>query len=184
MSDDAPLQVARAASARRRAGELADSRHFAECARVAAVLERRYPHCRVIGEGKLRREERLRGSPIASASLSHDQRSRHSLHRPDLVIWPPVGQPGLPIAVEVELSLKAAKYLSRICRAWKRCQLVDCVLYLAAEVVERPLRRTIAAIDAGERVVVIPLDALDTVGLTTRKRRHPCRTPTSTASSS
>ncbi|MGN6373762.1 MAG: hypothetical protein ACTHM1_12385 [Solirubrobacteraceae bacterium] len=182
MSRDAPLQVSRAACAKRRAGELADSRHFAECARVAAVLERRYPHCRVIGEGELRREERLRGGPLASASLSHDQRTRHSLHRPDLVVWPPACQPGLPVAIEVELSPKAAKYLSRICRAWKRCQLVDCVLYVAAAAVERPLRRTIAAVDAGERVIVIPL--VEMVGRTTRQRRHPCRTPTSTASSS
>ena len=178
---DAPLQVSPPGAARRGEGELLDSRHFAECAHVTTVLERRYPHCRVIGESELRRQERIRGAPIASASLSHDQRRGHRLHRPDLVLLPPICQPGLPIAVEVELTLKANKYLSRICRAWKRCSLIDCVLYVASVEVERPLRRTIAAIDAGERVIVIPLEV---VGRTTRQRRHPCRTRTSTASSS
>jgi hypothetical protein len=138
----------------------ADSPHFAEIKRVAGVLERRYPDCRVIEEGQLRHEERIHGGPIASAMLSSDQGRGPTLHRPDLVIWPPAGEPGLPVAVEVELSLKTGKYLSRICRAWKRCPLVDCVLYVASSKVERPLRRTIAAADARERVLVIALDAL------------------------
>jgi hypothetical protein len=148
----------------RHAGRQLDDRHTAECERIAALLEARFPGCGVMREGELRRRERLEGAPLASATTNYGSRGRRRLHRPDLVLWPGEqsgGQSGgLPVAIEVELTLKTPRPLGAICRAWARCQEVAGVLYVAAPLVEPTLRRTIAAACAGERVWVLPLRAL------------------------
>jgi hypothetical protein len=133
--------------------------HAIVCAQAAAGLERCYPDHRLIGERELRRDERDLGRPLASARLGPAGCDANQVHRPDLVLWPSV--PGaLPVAVEVELTIKAPRRLAEICVAWARCRAVAGVLYVAPEDVERALERAIEKAHARERVVVVPLHAL------------------------
>jgi hypothetical protein len=134
--------------------------HLIECARVAAALERCYPDHRVLGERELRRDEREYGRALASARLARGLGGGPSLHRPDLVLWPERSGEALPVAVEVELTIKAPRRLLEICRAWARCRCVAGVLYLAPSEVERALARAIERAQAGERIAVVPLSAL------------------------
>jgi hypothetical protein len=146
----------------------ANALHLSTCARVAAHLAGAYPDCRVAGERQLRRDERARGLPLASACLRVGPDGCQMLHRPDLVLWPtgPGGTVGasssrLPVAVEVELTVKAPRRLLEICRAWARCRIVDGVIYLATPEVERALARALESVQAGAHVVVLPLSAID-----------------------
>ncbi len=137
-----------------------NSLHTIACANAAAALQRCYPEQRIVGERELRREERRCGAPVASVILRHIAGARPILHRPDLVLWPSAPGGESPIAVEVELTIKAPRRLEEICRAWARSRDVSGVLYLATPEVERPLRRAIGRTHAAERVVVVSLDAL------------------------
>jgi hypothetical protein len=139
-----------------------NANHLIVCAWVAAALERCYPDHAVLGERELRRDERERGIPLASARLGISPDGGPLLHRPDLVLWPeaPEGEDRLPVAVEVELTVKAPQRLVEICRAWARCRCVAGVIYLAPPEVRRALDRAIAQAQAGERVAVLGLDAV------------------------
>src|ERR1700691_2170929 len=119
--------------------------HLIACAAIAAVLERGYPDHRVLGERELRRDERERGVPLGSARLGVGPGGRPLLHRPDLILWPRGAEDGggLPVAVEVELTIKAVRRLTDICRAWARCRCVAGVIYIAPPEVERALERAI-----------------------------------------
>ncbi len=134
--------------------------HLIECARVAAALERCYPDHRVQGERELRGEEREHHRVLASAELGESQRAGGLRHRPDLVLWPIDPAGGSPVAVEVELTIKAPERLAAICRAWARARCVAGALYLASPEVERAVQRAIDRGQARERVVVVSLDAL------------------------
>jgi len=138
----------------------ANALHLIVCAGVAAGLERCYPGHRVEGERELRRYERLRGRPLASARARTGSAGEVALHRPDLVLWPRAGV-GLPVAVEVELAVKAPRRLAEICRSWARCREVEGVIYLAAAGAQRALVRAIEDTRADGRVLVLPLHALD-----------------------
>src|SRR5207237_5477139 len=111
----------------------ANALHLIACAAVAAGLERCYPDHSVMGERELRRQERARGAPLASARVGSGPAGEQPLHRPDLVLWPAAAGGGLPVAVEVELAVKAPRRLAAICRGWARCREVAGVLYLATE---------------------------------------------------
>jgi len=100
--------------------------HAIVCVEVAVALERCYPHHRVLGERELRRDERERGVALASARLGEAPGGGSLLHRPDLVLWPERSDDGLPVAVEVELTVKAPRRLAHICRAWARCRFIAC----------------------------------------------------------
>ena len=134
--------------------------HLIVCAAAAAVLERRYPHHRLIGERELRRDERELGHPFASAKLARSHRAQSGLHRPDLVLCPHDPGGGLPLAIEVELTIKAPERLVEICRAWARCRTVAGVIYFAPEDVQRALQRAVAKVHAFEQVAIVPLDSL------------------------
>jgi hypothetical protein len=134
--------------------------HLIACAVVAAALERGYPGHRVLGERELRRDERELGVSLASARMGVGLHGEPLLHRPDLVLWPEGTDAGLPVAVEVELTIKAPRRLTDICRAWARCRTVAGVMYIAPAEVERALERAIARAEAHERIVVVGLDAL------------------------
>jgi hypothetical protein len=134
--------------------------HLIVCAKVAAALEHCYPDHRVLGERELRRDERDCGAALASACLGIAGPGGPLLHRPDLVLWPQGSGNGLPVAVEVELTIKAPRRLADICLAWARCRCVAGVLYLAPPEVEHALGRAIETVNASERIVVVPLDAL------------------------
>ncbi|HWY18548.1 MAG TPA: hypothetical protein VNY27_07530 [Solirubrobacteraceae bacterium] len=138
----------------------ANAGHLIACAVVAAALERGYPDHRVMGERELRRDERELGVPVASARMGVGSHGESLLHRPDLVLWPAESDAGLPVAVEVELTLKAPRRLADICRAWARCRTVAGVLYVAPPEVGRALERAITRAHAHERIVVVGIDAL------------------------
>jgi hypothetical protein len=140
---------------------VSNSPHLIACAEAAAVLARAYPDHRVMGERELRRDEHEAGKALASASLGQTPDGAPLLHRPDLVLWPDALNEELPVAVEVELTVKAPRRLSEICRAWARCRAVAGTLYLAAPDVQRPLARAIEQAGAGERIVVLALDVLN-----------------------
>jgi hypothetical protein len=137
----------------------ANARHLIACAAVAAALERCYPDHWVLGERELRREEQACGTALVSAPVGTGTHGEPLLHRPDLVLWPK--EPGrMPVAVEVELTVKAQRRLAAICRAWARSRRVAGVLYLAHPEVERALLRAIDEARAVQRIVVVPLGAL------------------------
>jgi hypothetical protein len=138
--------------------------HSIACAEAAAALERCYPDHRVLGERELRRDERECGAPLASATLGTAPVGGSLLHRPDLVLWPEASGDELPVAVEVELTIKAHARLVDICRAWARCRCVAGVVYLAPPEVERALQRAVAKAHAGERIALVALDALPQAG--------------------
>jgi DNA-binding MarR family transcriptional regulator len=140
---------------------VANAPHAIACAQAAAALERAYPDHRVMGERELRREEHEAGTALASAVLGTGPDGAPALHRPDLVLWPDGPHERLPVAVEVELTVKAPARLLEICRAWARARCVAGTLYLAAEQVERPLERAIERARAGERIALVPLAVLD-----------------------
>jgi hypothetical protein len=75
-------------------------------------------------------------------------------------LWPNGPDDRLPVAVEVELSVKSPRRLANICRAWARCRCVAGTLYLAPPEVGRAVERAVEEARASERVVVIGLDAL------------------------
>jgi hypothetical protein len=138
----------------------ANARHLIECAAVAAALEHCYPDHRVLGERELRRDQRESGTQSASARMGLGLHGEPLLHSPDLVLWPGESDAGLPVAVEVELTIKAPRRLTDICRAWARCATVAGVLYIAPPEVERALDRAIDRAQAHERIVVVGFDAL------------------------
>ncbi|HSZ13460.1 MAG TPA: hypothetical protein VK790_05450 [Solirubrobacteraceae bacterium] len=134
--------------------------HAIACARVAAALEHAYPDHRLMGEQELRRAEHEAGAALASARLDRRRHGAPMMHRPDLVLWPRDPQEPLPVAVEVELTIKAPRRLLEICTAWARCHCVAGTLYLAAPEVQGPLERAIGRADAGERIALVGLDAI------------------------
>lgn len=149
----------------------AGASHSIACAFVAAVLRRTYPDHRIVGEHDLRRGERELGVAIASAHMGFGPYGRPLLHRPDLVIWPPESTAGpsprcsesttgLPVAVEIELTTKAPRRLTAICRAWARCRGIAGVLYVAPPSVARALGRAIARAQAEEQIAVVGPEAL------------------------
>jgi len=141
-----------------------NAQHSIVCAEVAAALERCYPDHAVLGERELRRDERECGHPLASAFLPGPGTDGPALHRPDLVLRPTGSGEELPVAVEVELTVKAPGRLAGICKAWARCRCVAGALYVVAPEVEHALGRAIEAAQAGERIAVVPLNALPSVG--------------------
>jgi len=139
---------------------IAGAQHLIACAHVAAALERGYPEHAVIGERELRQRERAARAPIASAVLSRSSDRGRLLHRPDLVLWPVAGTQERPLAVEVELTIKAPRRLAEICRGWARSRHVEGVLYVAPGHVRRALARAIAVAQAEAQIAVVPLEAL------------------------
>jgi protein involved in plasmid replication-relaxation len=137
-----------------------NAKHLIACAQAAAALERCYPGQRAIGERELRRAEHAGGRPLASARMEGVHAGPSGLHRPDLVLVAPAAERALPVAVEVELTVKAPRRLRAICRAWARCPRVAGVLYLVAEPVQAPLQRAVADAGATDRIAVVPLAAL------------------------
>jgi ParB-like chromosome segregation protein Spo0J len=148
-----------------------EARHTIACASVAAALERRYPGHRVIGERELHRDERNAGHRLASVDIRrHGERRSHF---PDLAIWPPgtLDDPdtppsptaasapsALPIAVEVELTLKSKQELIAILRAWARARHIEAALYFAETVqIEEKLMNIIDELKIEDWVVVNPL---------------------------
>jgi DNA-binding MarR family transcriptional regulator len=139
-----------------------EARHTIACASVAAALERRYPDYRVIGERELHRDERKQKRRLASVDIR--RHGETGSHFPDLAIWPPPipGEPPpLPIAVEVELTMKSKQDLTAICRAWANCRHIEAAVYFAETVkVEEKLLDVIEELKAEDVIVVNPLSEM------------------------
>jgi hypothetical protein len=137
----------------------ANARHAIACAAAAGALACAYPGYVVSGERELRRDENAYGEALASARLpARAGWEREHLHRPDLVLWPRAG--GLPVAVEVELTVKAPRRLLEICTAWSRCRCVAGVLYLASREARRPLERALREAHAGAQIALLDVAEL------------------------
>jgi hypothetical protein len=130
------------------------TRHWALCARLAVQLER-HERCEVWGELRLRAAEAEADRPVASAQLGSLPDGRPRLRRPDLVLFPDAA---LPIAVEVELSVKAARRLEAICRAWARCRIVSEVRYYAPPHVARAVSRAVSVVHAHDAIRILNLE--------------------------
>jgi hypothetical protein len=139
---------------------VANAPHTIACVHAAAALQRRYPDHRLLGERELRRDERRAGAPLASALLDRTAEDHTRLHRPDLVLWSRSELGAGPIAIEVELAVKAPRRLASICRAWARSREVSGVVYLASPAARQALARAIEQACADEKIVVLPLDAV------------------------
>ena len=126
--------------------------HLLAVGRVAVALGNAGQQ--VGGEHELRAWERAEGRPLASAEVGRARDGTVALHRPDLVCW----GAGAPIAIEVELPVKAPARLRTIVRGWARSRLVGGVVYYAMPAAERALRRALRSESADDRVAVIPLD--------------------------
>jgi hypothetical protein len=150
--------------------------HTMVCAHAAVELQRRYPDQRVVGEPELRREERRAAAPLASAVMGATGARGTALHRPDLVIWPSGARSRGPVAVEIELTIKAPRRLEAICRAWARSREVSGVLYLAPGDVERAVLRAIDRSHSAGRIAVLPLTCLPLAAAPTiDPEKHPKR---------
>ncbi|MHB8531681.1 MAG: hypothetical protein ACYDC2_03065, partial [Solirubrobacteraceae bacterium] len=140
------------------------AQHSIACCEAAVALELRYPACRVAGEPELRRTA-TRGrpgapgsAPLALCAVPLAGRVGPSTHRADLAVLPP--NRGAPLAVEVELTVKAPRRLLAICTAWARSREVAGVLYLVTPPVRPALERALAAARAGSGIGVADLDDL------------------------
>lgn len=132
--------------------------HLLAVARVALALEQ--TGRRVAGERELRAWERLEGRPLASAEVGLASDGTVALHRPDLVCW---GN-GRPIAIEVELTVKAPVRLATIVRGWARSRIVAGVVYYATADPLRALARALHSENAGERIAILELERAGELG--------------------
>ena len=67
----------------------------------------------------------------------------------------------LPVAVEVELSVKGSRRLEAIGRAWARCRIVSEVRYYAPPHVARAVSRAVSSVRADDAIRILSLhDAL------------------------
>jgi hypothetical protein len=135
--------------------------HMIVCGDVAVALERGYPGHRLLSERELRREESAAATALASVRLAGGPLGNQRVHRPDLALCPPVDDGRLPVAVEVELTIKAPRRLAEICLAWSRARNVAGVIYVAPPEVQRALERAIGTVQGRDRIAVVPLEALD-----------------------
>jgi transposase len=133
---------------------VATTRHWALCARLAVQLERA-ERLEVWGEPRLRAAELDAGQAIASARLGDLPDGRPRLRRPDLVLFPDAA---LPVAVEVELSVKASRRLQGISRAWARCRIVSEVRYYAPPHVQRAVSRAVSVVQAHDAIRILNLE--------------------------
>jgi hypothetical protein len=136
---------------------VASVRHFALCAQLAVVLERTEPGYRVWSEREVRVAELDAGGPVASAELGRLTDGRPRLRRADLVLVPR-DEGRRPVAVEVELTVKWARRLEAICRAWARCRLVDRVRYYASPAAARAVARAVERVQAHDVIEIYSLD--------------------------
>jgi hypothetical protein len=137
------------------------ARHAILCCAAAVALERGYPDWLVLGEPSIRRLEQEISRPLAEVGRLASGTGTRARHRPDLLLVDRRDAGGLPIAIEVELSVKGAARLKEICRAWSRSRRVGGVIYVAAPEVMAPLQRAIDGAGADGQIVVLGLESLD-----------------------
>jgi len=125
--------------------------HQLAVARVACALAAE--HGLPAGERELRALERAAGRPLASARVGYARDGSPALHRPDLVCWTERG----PVAIEVELTVKAPGRLGAIVRGWARSRAIAGVVYYARPPAARAVGVAVRAEQAQARVAIRPL---------------------------
>jgi hypothetical protein len=126
--------------------------HLAAVARAAVALHAAGEQ--VGDERDLRACERAEGRAVASAAVGLARNGDTAWHRPDLVCW----RSGLPVAIEIELTVKGPLRLRGIVRGWARSRLIEGVVYYAAPAAARALTAAVRREDAGEAVLVLGLE--------------------------
>jgi hypothetical protein len=134
---------------------------FEHCRRVAAAavaLHLGLPAWTLMSEREIRAEEADTPQLVASAKLGELPGGGLALHRPDLALVSPDGR---TVAVEVELSVKAARRLQAICRGYARARHVDHVYYLASRSAARAVTRAVEGTRSEDRITVLALEDTD-----------------------
>jgi hypothetical protein len=129
--------------------------HWRTCASVAVTLERLGNH-RVVSDRELRALERATGRRLASVELGMRRTGEPDSHHPDLVLIGGRGDP--PVAIEVEIAVKASRRLLGICRAWGRSRTIAGVVYCASPCAARAVRRMVGVLHAQEAIEVVALE--------------------------
>lgn len=130
--------------------------HAWQVAWAAVEIERGFPSgSSLLGEREIRAFELDEGRPLASARVG-EVAGVPRLHRPDLAIV--LGDERI-VAIEVELSVKAASRLAAICRGWGRARHLAGVYYLATAGPARAVNRAIRATQTIDRIRVLDLTA-------------------------
>lgn len=143
--------------------------HAWQVASAAVALERELPDWQILGEREFRALERDEGELIASARVGRAG-PRPMFHHPDLAAVSPSGR---AVAVEVELSVKSAARLIKICRDWGRARHLGHVYYLSAPAATtRAVRRAIETAKVGDAVTVLALEGV--AALAARERTAGC----------
>lgn len=140
--------------------------HARLLAGVAVALHRGLPGWGCLSERELRAVESDERRLVASAQVGVLPGGRPALHRPDLAVVAPDG--GV-VAVEVELSVKAPRRLAAICRGYARARHLQRVYYLASVPAARAVARAVADTRAEDRIVVVPLRELASIGRVVRE---------------
>lgn len=140
--------------------------HASEVATATVALHLALPGYEQLTERELRVREADEG-PIASAKLGELPGGRPALHRPDVALISPDGR---VLAIEVELSVKAARRLVAICRGYARARHVDRVYYFATRPAARAVSRAIEQTRAEDQIAVLALGAVDSLSERERAR--------------
>jgi hypothetical protein len=128
--------------------------HAWEVASTAVALSARLPDWRQLSERELCALERDEQRLVASVSFGELPGGRPALHRPDLVL---LDGEGSVLAIEVELSLKAARRLQSIARAYARARHLSHVYYLATAPAARAVGNAVTEVRANDRIAVLAL---------------------------
>ncbi len=128
--------------------------HAAQVASRAVALHRALPTYEQLSERELRVREAEESHLMASAKVGELPGGGAALHRPDLALIAPDGR---VLAIEVELSVKAARRLQAICRGYARARHLHHVYYFAARPAARALARAIELTRAQDRIAVLAL---------------------------
>jgi hypothetical protein len=139
--------------------------HAWQLASAAVALRTALPDWRQLSERELRARESDEQESIASVALGELPGGRAALHRPDLAL---VDGEGHVLAIEVELSVKAARRLQAIARAYARARHLSHVYYLATPPAARAVSRAVAEVRAGDRITVLALGDVEELAAAVR----------------
>lgn len=128
--------------------------HAWQVAEAAVALESGLTDWQLLSEREIRARALDNSEPFASAKIGVIA-NRPALHRPDLALVAPDGR---VVAIEIELSVKAAARLAAICRGWARARYLAHVYYLAEPAPARAVERAIRATHATDRITVAGLN--------------------------
>jgi hypothetical protein len=130
--------------------------HTIASAALAALLEPKLAIDQaLLSDREHRAAERVAAQPLASAIMGSDRGDRGALHRPDLVLMGPGGEP--MTAIEIEMTLKTKARMERILRGYLRNRNLATVRYYAPPQIATAVERAARATGADQLLEVAPL---------------------------